>query len=263
MAGVPPDYFSKDGQLWGNPLYDWDHMKEDGYGWWIRRVDGASKLYDVIRIDHFRGFESYWAVPFGETTAVNGEWIKGPGMDFVGILTSWFSGIQFIAEDLGFLTDGVRELLERSGLPGMKVLQFAFDWREPSNYLPHTYTDNCVCYIGTHDNNTLKGWFEEADPNDIEFATRYLGLNESEGFVWGLVRGGMSSVSDLFVVQLQDYLELGEDARTNIPGIVGGNWQWRVDDNYLQRDDLKEKIADITRIYGRSNSEWQVLHSNT
>ncbi|MBE6963726.1 MAG: 4-alpha-glucanotransferase [Ruminococcaceae bacterium] len=251
VSGVPPDYFSADGQLWGNPLYDWDAMKKDGYGWWIRRVSGASKLYDILRIDHFRGFESYWAVPYGETTARNGRWVKGPGMDLVGVLTGWFPHIQFIAEDLGYPTPEVRQLLEDSGLPGMKVLQFGFDSREPSNHLPHTYTPHCVCYPGTHDNTTLAGWRHDADPADVDMAVRYLGLNEEEGFHWGIIRGGMSSVAELFVVQLQDYLGLGASARINTPGILGGNWQWRALREQITPE-LAAKIADMTCLYGRA-----------
>ena len=250
VAGVPPDSFSEDGQLWGNPLYNWDAMKADGFGWWIRRVEGASRLYDTLRIDHFRGLESYWAVPFGETTAKVGRWVKGPGMDLVGVLTSWFPNIQFIAEDLGYLTPEVRQLLRDSGLPGMKVLEFAFDSREPSNYLPHTYTRNCVCYAGTHDNAPLMLWKEEAAPEDIAMARQYLGLNEAEGFHWGVLRGGMSSVADLFVAQLQDYLGLGRGSRMNTPGILGGNWQWRLEPGKLTPE-LAEKIAAMTRLYGR------------
>ena len=162
VSGVPPDYFSADGQLWGNPLYDYDRMRQDGFGWWIRRVEGASRLFDVIRIDHFRGLESYWAVPYGAETAREGRWRKGPGMDLVGVLTQWFHGLDIIAEDLGFLTPEVHQLLRDSGLPGMKVLEFAFDAREPSNYLPHTYERNCVCYVGTHDNETVMQWREQA-----------------------------------------------------------------------------------------------------
>ena len=204
VAGVPPDYFSEDGQLWGNPLYNWDAMKADGYGWWIRRVDGASRLYDILRIDHFRGLESYWAVPYGEPTAKNGRWIKGPGMNLVGVLKGWFSSLQFIAEDLGYLTPEVRQFLQDSGFPGMKVLEFAFDSREPSDYLPHTYTPNCVCYVGTHDNAPVMAWKDEADPDDVALAVRYLGLNQEEGFHWGMIRGGQSSVADLFIAQMQD-----------------------------------------------------------
>ena len=251
VSGVPPDYFSAEGQLWGNPLYNWDAMKKDGYGWWIRRVSGASKLYDILRIDHFRGFESYWAVPYGETTARNGRWVKGPGMDLVGVLTGWFPHIQFIAEDLGYPTPEVRQLLEDSGLPGMKVLQFGFDSREPSNHLPHTYTPHCVCYPGTHDNTTLAGWRHDADPADVDMAVRYLGLNEEEGFHWGIIRGGMSSVAELFVVQLQDYLGLGASARINTPGILGGNWQWRALREQITPE-LAAKIADMTCLYGRA-----------
>ena len=251
VSGVPPDYFSEEGQLWGNPLYNWDAMKEDGYGWWIRRVGGAAKLYDILRIDHFRGFESYWAVPAEETTAKNGHWVKGPGMGLVGVLTGWFSNVQFIAEDLGFLTDEVKQLLQDSGLPGMKVLEFAFDSREPSNYLPHTYNTNCVCYAGTHDNTTLAAWRHEADPDDVEMAIRYLGLNEEEGFVWGILRGGISSVADLFVAQMQDYLELGAESRMNTPGVLGGNWQWRMKKGQIT-EELTRKIADMAWIYGRS-----------
>ncbi len=251
VSGVPPDSFSADGQLWGNPLYNWDAMKADGFGWWIRRIEGASHLYDVLRIDHFRGLESYWAVPYGETTAANGRWVKGPGMDLVGVLTSWFPHIQFIAEDLGYLTPEVKQLLADSGLPGMKVLEFAFDSREPSNYLPHTYTRNCVCYPGTHDNATLMGWKEEADPEDILMARKYLGLNDEEGFHWGIIRGGMSSVADLFVAQMQDYLALDKEARMNTPGILGGNWQWRLKDGQITKE-LTKQIADYTALYGRS-----------
>ena len=228
VSGVPPDYFSADGQLWGNPLYDYDRMRQDGFGWWIRRVEGASRLFDVIRIDHFRGLESYWAVPYGAETAREGRWRKGPGMDLVGVLTQWFHGLDIIAEDLGFLTPEVHQLLRDSGLPGMKVLEFAFDAREPSNYLPHTYERNCVCYVGTHDNETVMQWREQADRADVTFARKYLGLNEAEGFHWGMIRGGMSSVADTFVAQMQDYLGLGAEGRMNTPGTLGNNWRWRL-----------------------------------
>ena len=249
VAGVPPDYFSADGQLWGNPLYNWDAMKADGFGWWIRRVDGAARLYDVLRIDHFRGFESYWAVPYGETTARNGRWIKGPGMDLVGVLTGWFPDLQFIAEDLGYLTPEVKQLLQDSGLPGMKVLEFAFDSREPSNYLPHTYSHNCVCYAGTHDNAPLTRWRKEAAKEDIAMAKQYLGLNRSEGFIRGVLRGGMSSVADLFVAQMQDFLE--DAGRINTPGVPSGNWQWRMTEGKLT-DELADSIAAMTTLYGRA-----------
>ena len=251
VAGVPPDYFTADGQLWGNPLYDWDAMKADGYTWWIRRIAGASRLYDILRIDHFRGLESYWAVPRGETTAKIGRWVKGPGMDLIGVLTEKFPNIQFIAEDLGYLTPEVRQLLADSGLPGMKVLQFAFDSREAANYLPHTYPRHCVCYAGTHDNSTLMGWKDEAAPADIAMAREYLGLHDGEGFNWGVLRGGQSSVADLFIAQMQDYLGLGSEARMNTPGILGSNWQWRMLPGQIT-EELTARIARMTSLYGRS-----------
>lgn len=250
VSGVPPDYFSEDGQLWGNPLYRWDRMEQDGFGWWIRRIDGAGKLFDVIRIDHFRGMESYWAVPYGETTAKNGRWVKGPGMRLVGTLLNWFHNLEFIAEDLGYPTPEVQQLLQDSGLPGMKVLEFAFDSRDSSSYLPHVYTENCICYTGTHDNSPLALWREEADKDDVAYAQRYLGLNEAEGFHWGIIRGGMSSVARLFVAQMQDYLGLGEGHRVNTPGTSAGNWQWRLLPGEVDAA-LAEKIAAMTKMYGR------------
>ena len=250
VSGVPPDYFSADGQLWGNPLYDYDRMRQDGFGWWIRRVEGASRLFDVIRIDHFRGLESYWAVPYGAETAREGRWRKGPGMDLVGVLTQWFHGLDIIAEDLGFLTPEVHQLLGDSGLPGMKVLEFAFDAREPSNYLPHTYERNCVCYVGTHDNETVMQWREQADRADVTFARKYLGLNEAEGFHWGMIRGGMSSVADTFVAQMQDYLGLGAEGRMNTPGTLGNNWRWRLLPGEASPA-LARKIRRYAHMYGR------------
>ena len=250
VAGVPPDYFSADGQLWGNPLYRYDVMQQDGFAWWIRRVDGAKKLYDVIRIDHFRGFESYWAVPYGETTARNGRWVKGPGMALVGVLTGWFPGLSFIAEDLGEPSPAVSALLAEASLPGMKVLEFAFDPRAVSSYLPHNYPENCVCYTGTHDNAPLALWRREGAEAEIAFAARYLGLNDAEGFNEGVIRGGMSSVARLFVAQMQDYLGLGAGHRMNTPGVGSGNWTWRMLPGEAD-DALAAKIRGMTRIYGR------------
>ena len=250
VAGVPPDYFSEDGQLWGNPLYNWPAMEADGFGWWIRRVDGASKLFDVIRIDHFRGLASYWAVPYGETTAKKGRWIPGPGIRMVRAITGWFPQLQFIAEDLGILTPDVTELMDQSGLPGMKVLEFAFDPVEPGVYLPHNHPKNCVCYVGTHDNAPVLQWKDEADPAEVDMAVRYLGLNEEEGFHWGMIRGGMSSVADLFVAQMQDVLGLGAESRMNTPGTLGGNWQWRLLPGQITPE-LAAKLHEMTRIYGR------------
>ena len=253
VSGVPPDYFNEDGQLWGNPLYRWDAMERDGFGWWIRRVEGAFKLYDVLRIDHFRGLESYYAVPFGEKTARKGRWVKGPGMKLVGVLSSWFYDNSFIAEDLGYMTPEVRQLLADSGFPGMKVLEFAFNPHEPSDYLPHYYPRACVCYTGTHDNAPLMAWKEEADPADIAFAESYLGLNEAESFCAGVIRGGMGSVADLFVAQMPDWLELGPEGRINTPGVPMGNWTWRVRPGELT-EELADRIAAMTKRYGRGEA---------
>lgn len=252
VAGVPPDYFSADGQLWGNPIYDWDYMKQTGYAWWMRRMRSACTLFDCVRIDHFRGLSSFWSVEANALTAREGEWIQGPGEHFVDILKAEFPSFEIIAEDLGFLTDEVRHLLKSSGFPGMKVLQFAFDAREPSNYLPHTYERHCVCYAGTHDNTTVASWFQEVNPDDAAFSVRYLGLNEQEGYVFGMLRGGMGSVANLFIAQAQDYLCLGGEARMNTPGTLGGNnWKWRLLPGEIT-EELIEKIATMTRIYGRS-----------
>ena len=251
VAGVPPDYFSADGQLWGNPLYDYDAMEKDGFTWWVQRVAGAGRLYDALRIDHFRGFESYWAVPYGEKTARNGHWVKGPGMKLVGLLKEQFPDITFIAEDLGFPTPEVRQLLLDSGFPGMKLLEFAFDSRDGgSDYMPHCHIWNCVCYTGTHDNPPLIAWKHEAAPEDVAMACDYLGIKSDEDFVWGFIRGGMSSIANLFVAQMQDYLELGSESRTNIPGVLGGNWQWRLLPGQASPE-LVQRLAAMTHLYGR------------
>ena len=248
VSGVPPDYFSADGQLWGNPLYDYDAMQKNGFEWWIRRIGGATKLYDVIRIDHFRGFESYWAVPYGETTAKNGHWVKGPGMSLVGVLTGWFHDIEFIAEDLGFPTPEVTQLLADSRLPGMKVLEFAFSG--PDNaYLPHNQQAGCVCYTGTHDNDTAAGWYAGAGEAEQAFARQYLGAEDAEGVRKALLRAGQGSVAALFVAQLQDYLGLGSEARINVPGVAEGNWRWRLTE--LPPMALAREIRQLTYTYGR------------
>ena len=247
---MPPDYFSADGQLWGNPLYDYDRMAADGFGWWIRRMEGVARLYDAVRIDHFRGFESYWAVPYGDKTAAGGRWRKGPGIALVGVLVNWFYGLRIIAEDLGYMTPEVQALLRDSGLPGMKVLEFAFDPREPSDYLPHTYTPHCVCYVGTHDNETILEWRAGAAAEDVAFAEKYLGLHEAEGFHWGIIRGGQSSVAELFIAQMQDYLGLGAEGRMNTPGTASGNWRWRLLPGEIT-EALTERIYETTQRYGR------------
>ena len=251
VAGCPPDAFTEDGQLWGNPIYDWKKMADTGYGWWVRRLAAAAKMYDVVRFDHFRGFESYWAVPAGDKTARNGKWVKGPDHDFIYAIQKALPNLDFIAEDLGYMTPEVRQLQLDSGYPGMKVLEFAFDSREDSDYLPHLYPEDSVCYTGTHDNVTLKQWFDEASPEDVAYAKAYLGLNEEEGFIWGMIRGAMGSVSRLCVVQMQDYLELGKRARMNFPGtLCMDNWTWRAEEGF-DSEDLAEKILKVTKLYGR------------
>lgn len=249
VAGVPPDYFCEDGQLWGNPLYDWDAMAQDGYGWWIRRIAGASKLYDVIRIDHFRGFDSYWAVPYGSETAKNGEWRSGPGMDLVGLLKEKFPELEFIAEDLGERAPGVEQLLKDSGFPGMKVLEFAFDSDEPSDYQPHTYPRHCVCYTGTHDNSPVMLWKQEAKEEDVAYAAEYLGIADEE-YNWGFIRGGLRSVAELFVAQMQDYLGYGEGHRMNAPGTASGNWRWRMLEGENTQE-IAQRLCKMTKMYGR------------
>ena len=250
VAGVPPDYFSEEGQLWGNPLYDWAAMKADGFGWWIRRVEGASHLYDAIRIDHFRAFESYWSVPAGAESAKEGRWEKGPGMDLLGVLTGWFPNITYIAEDLGLLTPEVHQLRERAGLPGMKVLEFAFSG--PDNaYLPHHYTSPvCICYAGTHDNDTALGWYDHAGAAERDYAERYLAASGRENVGRALLRCGMASTAALFVAQMQDYLGLGSEGRINVPGVAEGNWRWRMAPG-AAADELAAEIRALTGTYSR------------
>ena len=250
VSGVPPDAFTEDGQLWGNPLYDWDAMASDGYGWWIRRIDGAKKLYDVIRIDHFRGLESYWSVPYGAETAKEGQWRPGPGMKLVGVLASWFHDLSFIAEDLGYVTPEVKALLADSGFPGMKILEFAFDAHGESDYLPHRCTSNSVCYMGTHDNDTVQGWLKTMREEDLDFASRYMHITEDEGWNWGLIRTGMATASNLFVVQMQDVLELPAGCRMNTPGTSAGNWQWRMLPGLLTQK-LADKLLTYTKTFRR------------
>ena len=253
VAGCPPDAFSADGQLWGNPLYRWDVMAKDGYAWQIRRLAAAERLYDVVRLDHFRGFASYWSVPYGDATARNGQWIKGPGMDFISAIRAKLPKLELIAEDLGLLTPEVLELRDASGLPGMKVLEFAFDTRD-SLYLPHNHVPNSVCYTGTHDNMTLRQWLETAPRETVEYATAYMNLQSQEGLVWGVIRTAYASVCDLCIVQMQDYLNLGGEARMNFPGTAAGNWSWRMKSGSTTAE-LANRIRSLAAIYGRSFSE--------
>ena len=251
VAGCPPDAFSEDGQLWGNPLYRWDVMAKDGYRWWIRRLGAAQRLYDVVRMDHFRGLESFWAVPYGDATAKNGCWMKGPGMDFIDTIRKKLPEITMIAEDLGFLTQEVLDLRDNSGFPGMKVLEFAF-YEEDSPYQPHNYEPNCICYIGTHDNEPMVQWLQNQEPEVLDWATRYMCLSDGEGQVWGAVRTAMSSVAKLCIFQMQDLLELGGEARMNAPGILSdSNWTWRMKSGAIVPE-MKNKLLSLTKLYGRA-----------
>lgn len=250
VAGVPPDYFSPTGQLWGNPLYNWEIHASENYAWWAERLQCAQKLYDVVRIDHFRGFESFWAVPFGETTAENGRWLPAPGMDFVNAVKKRLPGLSFIAEDLGFLTPEVHELVKNSGFPGMSILQFGFNPDANSDYLPHRVAENRVYYTGTHDNAPIMQWFAEASESERRFAEQYLALNAAEGINWGMIRGGMCSPAGIFIAQMQDVLGLSAEGRVNTPGVASGNWQWRMLPHECSAA-LAEKLREYTRMYGR------------
>ena len=250
VAGVPPDYFSATGQLWGNPLYNWEKLKETNYSWWVERVRANLSTCDIIRIDHFRGFEAYWAVPYGDETAVNGQWEPGPGIDLFNAIKSQLGELPIIAEDLGLMTQGVIDLREATGFPGMKILGFAFDSGEENDYLPHTYTKNCVVYTGTHDNDTLVGWFQKAKEEDREFARNYLNSRADEEIHWDAIRGAWSSVACMAISPVQDFLGLGSEARINTPGVASGNWQWRLKQGVLNNE-LAERIAKLTKIYSR------------
>ena len=251
VAGCPPDAFAADGQLWGNPLYNWDKMKEDGYTWWVNRVRYQFEFVDVLRIDHFRGFESYFCIPYGDTTARNGVWKKGPGAELFRTIEQRIGKVDIIAEDLGFLTPEVIQMVKDTGYPGMKVLQFAFDPRDTgSGYLPHLYTPNSVVYPGTHDNQTITSWMSDSPEGFADHAIEYLHLDKKEGYNWGFIRSSYGSVSQLCVVQMQDILGLDDKARMNIPSTTGGNWTWRASKKHFT-DALAAKLHRMSEIYGR------------
>lgn len=251
VAGCPPDAFAPTGQLWGNPLYDWDYMELTGYKWWISRVKYSGELFDLTRIDHFRGFESFYAIPYGNETAEIGEWLPGPSMKLFRAIRGELGNVSLVAEDLGFLTDDVRKMLKESGFPGMNVLEFGFGG-DNSSYLPHNYLRNSVSYIGTHDNDTALGWYESADKATRKNAKKYMALSKKEGANWGMIRTVYGSVSDLAVVQMQDFLGLGSEARMNIPSTIGGkNWLWRLKGDELT-DKLAEKILKYAKRYFRA-----------
>ena len=252
VAGCPPDAFSATGQLWGNPLYNWAYHKKTGYDWWLKRIAYCFDLYDIVRIDHFRGFDEYYSIPYGDETAVNGHWEKGPGMDLFNTVKEKLGELDIIADDLGFLTESVFQLLKDSGYPGMKVLQFAFDPSEDSDYLTYKYQRNCVVYTGTHDNDTTAGWFEKLSDGDREVALRYMNsfYTPKEEQHWDLIALAMRSTADTCIIPVQDFLGLGSEARINMPSTLGDNWKWRMTKGAFS-EELKEKIRRMTKLYGR------------
>ena len=276
VAGCPPDYFSEAGQLWGNPLYDWEYHKETGYQWWFKRIAYTFTLFDLVRIDHFRGFDEYYAIPAGRKDAKIGSWRPGPGIEFFQALKKEFGELRIIAEDLGLITDSVKELLKESGYPGMKVLQFAFDGTADNDYLPHNYSNNCVVYTGTHDNDTTKGWYSPLEQETRQHVREYLGIENrasknvgcenlgcedlgcenvgSENFEESsisleLIRLGLSSVADLCIIPIQDYLGVGTEGRINTPSTLGDNWTWRM--KKLLEPELVEEMKRLASLYGR------------
>ncbi len=253
VAGCPPDYFSETGQLWGNPVYDWDVLKETGYDWWIKRIAHQLTLYDYLRIDHFRAFEAYYAIPEDALTAECGCWCQGPGMDFFDALQQALGNLPLIAEDLGFLTQGVFDLLRETGFPGLKVLHFAFDEDGGSIYLPHRYDKNCIVYTGTHDNDTTVGWYSTLGEGEKRFLAEYLGSVDDASIHWQLIRLAMSSVADVCIIPMQDILGLGSSARMNRPQEAQGYWRWRLKPEELQ-DTAMQNLKKLTQIYGRNGA---------
>ena len=250
VAGCPPDGFSATGQLWGNPLYRWDYHKETGYDWWMKRLASCFNLYDVVRIDHFRGFDEYFAIPYGDSTAERGQWQQGPGYDIMKAIKKNLGNKPIIAEDLGFLTPTVLKLVKKTGYPGMKLLQFAFDSRESGDYLPHSYPRNCVVYTGTHDNDTVMGWVEHMDKKDFANAKKYLNIHSSKELNWTFISHTLATVADTAIIPIQDYLGLGSEARINTPSVLGGNWQWRLTPGQLDSK-LAKRMYEVTERYGR------------
>lgn len=252
VAGCPPDAFTEDGQLWGNPIYDWETLKKSDYKWWVERIRQNALLYDVIRIDHFRGFESFWEVPYGDETAKNGQWTKGPGIDLFKAIKDKLGDVNIIAEDLGFMTDEVIKLREATGYPGMNILQFGFDPKGDSEYLPHNHVQNSVVYTGTHDNDTIVGWMQLRESRKaFNFAKRYLRLTTKEGYHWGFIRGVWASPANLAIVPMQDLLGLDNTARMNVPSTIGGiNWKWRMTEDAID-EGLIMKLKKLTKLYGR------------
>lgn len=252
VAGCPPDAFSETGQLWGNPLYEWKYHKKTGFDWWIKRIAHCYKLYDVVRVDHFRGFDEYYSIPYGDKTAVNGKWEKGPGMSLFKAIRKELGDVDIIAEDLGIITDSVRVLLAKTGYPGMKVVQFAFDGDRKNLYLPYNLTENCIIYTGTHDNDTLMGWYDGLSEGQKDLTRRYLNNWYSEGpeVAWEFIRMAQASVAKLCIIPMQDYLCVGSEGRINTPATLGNNFKWRLEKGQLSKR-LMDEICDMMDIYGR------------
>ncbi len=253
VAGCPPDAFSADGQLWGNPLYDWKVHKKNGYSWWMKRLESSFDMYDIVRIDHFRGFEEYYRIPYPAENAVHGKWVRGPGYDIFAMMKKKLGEKKVIAEDLGLITPSVVRLLKRTGYPGMKVLQFAFDPGQDSVYLPHKYAGNSVVYTGTHDNDTTLSWYKSVDTKTRRFAAEYLNIpkgTKDRDAVWYFIRSALASVSDTAIIPMQDILALPNSARMNYPSTIGSNWQWRMKEGAFNNP-VKKKLLRLTKLYGR------------
>jgi 4-alpha-glucanotransferase len=252
VAGCPPDAFAADGQLWGNPLYDWEYHEKTGYAWWIRRMEHCFRLYDVVRVDHFRGFDEYYAIPYGDPTAANGLWQKGPGMKLFHALKNHLGSAKIIAEDLGYVTDSVKALVQGTGYPGMKLIEFAFDAREAGDYMPYTYEHNSIVYTGTHDNQPLAAWYGELTDEERALARDYLNLSgdRTEEIVWAFIRLTLQTVADTAIIPMQDYLSLGREARMNQPSTLGTNWRWRMERDAFSQE-LISRIAYLAKLYGR------------
>ncbi|MEW6568404.1 MAG: 4-alpha-glucanotransferase [Chloroflexota bacterium] len=249
VAGVPPDYFSPTGQLWGNPLYRWDRMRQDGYAWWVQRFKNVLQMADLVRLDHFRGFEAYWEVPADAPTAEQGRWVPGPGADFLEAMHRALGGLPIIAEDLGEITPGVIELRDRFGLPGMKILQFSFECDPEHEFLPHNYPARCVVYTGTHDNDTAVGWYQSASEEQRDFCRRYL-ASDGRDIAWDMIRAAWSSVAEMAIVPMQDLLGLGTEARMNYPSRPDGNWTWRLTPGQ-PTPELAARLRELNFLYAR------------
>lgn len=250
VAGCPPDAFSETGQLWGNPLYKWEYHKETNFEWWMKRIAHCYELYDIVRIDHFRGFDEYWFVPYGDETAQNGKWMPGPGIALFDTMKEVLGEKKVIAEDLGFLTETVLELVEKTGFPGMKVLQFAFGGDAKNAYLPHNHKKNGIVYTGTHDNETTVGWYWNLDEKTVKHVQDYFGITDETKVNWTFIRAALASVADTAVIPMQDYLGKGNEARINTPSTLGSNWEWRMLPDACT-EELAKKIYELTKLYGR------------